>query len=223
MENTDHKAEHLSPEEARIIASLMEKELATPNNYPLTLNSLLAACNQKSNRDPVMELMEGLVGNTVNKMADKGLLFVEYGERAIRIAHKARSIFKLERKQQAVLAVLMLRAPQTLNDILTRTARMADFSGTDELLKVVEDLIDRQSPLAICFPKGEGRREARYSHLLCGDVDLPKSLESPRNTSRGGVSENDRIAALEQRLSELEGKVSSLEELEDKGDGGIIV
>jgi len=167
MENTDHKAEHLSPEEARIIASLMEKELATPNNYPLTLNSLLAACNQKSNRDPVMELMEGLVGNTVNKMADKGLLFVEYGERAIRIAHKARSIFKLERKQQAVLAVLMLRAPQTLNDILTRTARMADFSGTDELLKVVEDLIDRQSPLAICLIQAASPMSWRPSSHTC--------------------------------------------------------
>ncbi len=214
MENEDHNTELLSPEEARIIASLMEKELATPNNYPLTLNSLLAACNQKSNRDPVMEMMEGQVGNIVNKMADRGLLFVEYGERAIRISHKARSNFTLNRKQQAVLAVLMLRAPQTLNDILMRIARIADFSGAEELLQVVEEFIARQPPLAACFPKGEGRREARYSHLLCGDVELPKNVESSRIATRGASAGGfDRLTALEQRVSELEEKIRTLEEL----------
>ena len=143
MQAEDQPSTPLSPTEARIVAVLMEKELTTPNNYPLTLNSLMLACNQKSNREPVMELTEGQVGNQVNKLADRGLLFVEYGERALRISHKARSNYKLDRKQQAVMAVLMLRAPQTSNEILIRTARMADFSGVDEIQQILEELIER--------------------------------------------------------------------------------
>lgn len=213
METEDHDARLLTQEEARIIASLMEKELTTPNNYPLTLNSLIAACNQKSNRDPVMEMSEGQVGNIVNKMADRGLLFVEYGERAIRISHKARSNFKLDRKQQAVLTVLMLRAPQTLNDILTRTARMVDFSNTEEILLIVDELIARQPALAVRFPKGEGRREERYAHLLCGDVEMPKGVESSRSITRELTStEIDRLTILENRVSELEKKIRALED-----------
>jgi len=212
VENEDYNIQLLSAEEARIIASLMEKELTTPNNYPLTLNALLAACNQKSNRDPVMAMTEGQAGNIVNKMADKGLLFVEYGERAIRISHKARSNFRLDRKQQAVLAVLMLRLPQTLNDILTRTARMADFFGTDEILRILEEFIERNPPLVIRFPKGEGRREDRYSHLLCGEVEMPTAVEPSRIPDRQpGIVENDRLSALEKRVAELEEKIRSFE------------
>jgi len=216
MEAQTRNTQQFSAEEARIIASLMEKELTTPNNYPLTLNSLLAACNQKSNREPVMQMTEGQVGNVVNKMVEKGLLFVEYGERAIRISHKARSNFKLDRKQQAVLAVLMLRAPQTLNDILTRTARMADFSGSDEILGIVEEFIAREPPLGVRFPKGEGRREDRYSHLLCGEVAMPKS-DGPSQKSgaaRESVADrDDRLTALEKRVSELEERIRLLEEM----------
>jgi len=212
METEDQSTQLLSAEEARIIASLMEKELTTPNNYPLTLNSLLAACNQKSNREPVMAMTEGQVGNIVNRMADRGLLFVEYGERAIRIAHKARSNFTLDRKHQAVLAVLMLRLPQTLNEILTRTARMADFSGADEILSIVEEFISRQPPLAVCFPKGEGRREARYSHLLCGEVEMPISVEpSPTGPRASAAQQNDRLTELERLVSELAERIRSLE------------
>lgn len=212
METEDRNTQLLSAEEARIIASLMEKELTTPNNYPLTINSLLLACNQKSNREPVMAMTEGQVGNVVNKLADRGLLFVEYGERALRIAHKARSNFKLDRKQQAVLTVLMLRLPQTLNEIQTRTARMADFSGADEIMSILEEFIEREPPLAVCFPKAEGRREERYSHLLCGEVELPAVVEPSRNFAREStVEENDRLTALELRVSELEEKIKWLE------------
>jgi hypothetical protein len=213
VEKVDRHRELFSREEARIIASLMEKELTTPNNYPLTLNSLLAACNQKSNRDPVMEMTEGQVGNFVNRMADKGLLFIEYGERAIRISHKARSNFSLDRKQQAILAVLMLRDPQTLNDILTRTTRMVDFSGSDEILRVVEDFIARRPPLAVRFPRGEGRREDRYSHLLCGEPEIPANARPSRGGTRdsSAATEIDRLTALEKRVSELEEKIRILE------------
>lgn len=213
METEVRNTQLLSLEEARVIASLMEKELTTPNNYPLTLNSLLAACNQKSNREPVMALTEGQLGNVVNRMADRGLLFVEYGERSIRISHKARSSFRLDHKQQAVLAVLMLRLPQTLNDILTRTARMADFSGTDEILRIVEEFIARVPPLVVRFTKGEGRREDRYSHLLCGAVKMPAGMDSARTPAReSSAVENDRLSRLEKRVLELEEKIRSLEE-----------
>ena len=213
MQAEDQPSTPLSPTEARIVAVLMEKELTTPNNYPLTLNSLMLACNQKSNREPVMELTEGQVGNQVNKLADRGLLFVEYGERALRISHKARSNYKLDRKQQAVMAVLMLRAPQTSNEILIRTARMADFSGVDEIQQILEELIEREPPLAVRFEKGEGRREERYSHLLSGAVELPRA----ESTARAGISKvpvsdiEERLIALERRITELEARLEALE------------
>lgn len=217
-EPTDSGPIEFSAVEARVLACLMEKELLTPDNYPLTLNSLTLACNQKSSRDPAMNLTQGEVGHTANDLADRELVHIEYGDRAQRIAHRMRGGFKLDRKQQAILAVLMLRRPQTLNELKSRTQRMADFSGIDELQATLEQLIERDPPLAIWLPKGPGQREDRYAHTLCGEVApvsaenaLPRGserLESTETVSTG--RDEERIRALEQRVTELETQLRRL-------------
>lgn len=193
--------------EARVLASLMEKELATPDNYPLTINSLTLACNQKSNREPVMHLTQGEVGHIVNELAERDLARVEYGERAHRVWHRMRSAFSLDRKQQAVLTVLMLRRPQTLNDIRVRTERLAEFDGAEEILLVVDDLTQRDPPLAVCLPHGAGRREDRYTHTLCGYIELDEAV---RSTPPLPDADFDRLDRLEARVAELELEVAAL-------------
>jgi uncharacterized protein YceH (UPF0502 family) len=196
-------------EEARVLACLMEKQLTTPNNYPLTLNSLMLACNQKSNREPVMQLSEGRVGNIVNHLADDQLTSIEYGERANKVYHKMRGHFSLDIKQQAILCVLMLRKPQTLNDIKTRTARMAEFASVEDIKKTLDNLINQEQPLVVLLPKGHGRREDRYTHLLCGEVkdELPLAMSNTRF-----AEEESNTEKLEKRIDELENRLAILEE-----------
>ena len=192
--------------EARIIAALMEKHLTTPNNYPLTMNSLKNASNQKSNRDPVMNLTEGQIGHTINALVERKLAGIEYGDRANKITHRVCTELDIDRKQQAILTVLMLRKPQTLNDIKMRTARMVDFSDLEEVHTTVNNLMNRETPLAILIPKGAGRREDRYAHLLCGAVDV-EDIASDPVTLKSPPVKNDRLDALEARIAILEAKL----------------
>jgi hypothetical protein len=192
--------------EARVIASLMEKHLTTPNNYPLTMNSLTNACNQKSNREPVMNLTEGQIGHTVNQLVERKLVGLEHGERANKITHRICTELDLNRQQQAILTVLMLRKPQTLNDIKTRTTRMADFSEL-EVQDVMNSLIEREKPLAVLIPKGAGRREDRFSHTLCGEIEIATSADNKPTMIDAGAIENERMDALEARISAIEEKL----------------
>ena len=199
--------------EARVIASLMEKHLTTPNNYPLTMNSLTNACNQKSNREPVMNLTEGQIGHTINLLVERKLAGLEYGERANKITHRVCTKLDLDRKQQAVLTVLMLRTPQTLNDIKTRTARMADFSRIEEVQDVINSLIEREKSLVILIPKGAGRREERFTHTLCGEVKIENITKEPAMIDTV-VIENERLDALEARIQLIEEKLGITLDLE---------
>ena len=208
----DQKA-FFTPLEARVIASLMEKHLTTPNNYPLTMNSLTNACNQKSNREPVMNLTEGQIGHTINILVERKLVGIEYGERANKITHRVCTELDLDRKQQAVLTVLMLRTPQTLNDIKTRTARMADFAGLEEVQDVINSLINREKPIAVLIPKGAGRREERFTHTLCGEVTIEKSVKEPMMIDAVAI-ENDRLDAFEARILIIEDKLGIKVDLE---------
>lgn len=217
MENMINNEALFTTEEARVIACLMEKQLATPNNYPLTLNSLVTASNQKSNREPVMKLTEGEVGHIINLLAEPGYISIEYGERAYRVFHRMRSKLTLEPKQQAVLTVLMLRKPQTLNDIKARTSRMADFSGTEEIEEILEGFMNRETPLALCFPAGSGRREDRYAHTLCGEVTEEQIKQTYTKPDK---DDPDRLALLEARIADLEERVRDLEERTVDDSGG---
>ncbi len=199
----------LTPLEARILACLMEKELTTADNYPLTLNSLTLACNQKSSREPVMNLSLAEVNHGVKELDERELLRIEYGDRAQRISQRLRQALKIDRRAQAVLAVLMLRRPQTLNEIRIRTERMVEFEGTEEIEQILAKFMQRQPPLAICLPRGAGQREDRYAHLLCGEPEieaLPPEAEAPRRP----VVDADRMEQLEARVATLERQVAEL-------------
>ncbi len=193
--------------EARVVACLMEKQLTTPNNYPLSMNSLLLACNQKTNRVPVMNLTEGQLGHVVSQLDRRKLVGVDYGGRATHVTHRVLTEFKIDRREQAVLAVLMVREPLTLNDIKTKTARMEDFAGLEDVKAVVESLINREWPLVIRIPKGPGSREDRYTHLLCGEVDVSTVVHEVKTSS---TSKASRIDELEARIEQLEAQMKQL-------------
>lgn len=192
--------------EARVIGSLMEKHLTTPNNYPLTINSLCNACNQKSNREPVMNLTEGQAGHTVNTLVERKLAGIDYGDRSNKISHRVCTELAIDRKQQAILTVLLLRKPQTLNDIKTRTARMVDFESIEEIHDTIIEMIEREMPLAALIPKGVGRREDRFAHSLCGEVSAEEIEKDAVPVSSIPV-DNDRLDQLEARLAVLEAKL----------------
>ena len=196
-------------QEARVIASLMEKQLTTPKNYPLTLNSLTLACNQKSSREPVMTLSEGQVGHIVNSLSDQEFIAIEYGERANRFKHKMKQRLNLDRKQQAILTVLMLRGPQTLNEVKVRTSRMDDFSSDDEIVEILEDFMTREKPFALLLSGTSGQREDRYTHTLCGEVQIEQIEQS---TPKSATEAPDRLQKLEQRISALEERLQALED-----------
>lgn len=200
-----------STEEIRILGCLMEKQLTTPNNYPLTMNSLMLACNQKSSREPVMKMTEGDVGHITRSLIEFGWIIIQNSGRTQRVEHKAALKLKLDQKQQAILAVLLLRRPQTLNEIKSRTERMAEFSGVGEVQQILDDWLAAENPIIIRLPAAAGRREDRYFHAL-GNEDLkalrseaPPTAASSSPRKQDGCAELlERVEALEKRLSELE-------------------
>lgn len=209
----------LTVPQARVFACLIEKHLATPKNYPLTINSLMLACNQKSNRHPVMSLTEGEVGHLSNELVELEMAKVEYGERANKVTHLAMRALDISREQAAVLCMLILREPLTLNDIKARTEKMVGFADATAVVEVVETLINREHPLVILLPKTTGRREDRYTHLLCGEVNIedvaPKKLFA-KNVELNEITDNKisitqdaRIDALEKRLAAIEEKLKN--------------
>ncbi|MGH8560244.1 MAG: YceH family protein [Methylococcales bacterium] len=199
----------LSAQEARVLATLMEKHLATPKYYPLTPNALTAACNQKSSREPVMNLSEGEVRHIINLLEHRNLLKVDSGDRTYRISHRVKQTFDLDRSELAVLTVLMLRMPQTLNDILRRTARMVEFGEPSEVQLVLESLMKRDRALAVLIPRGPGRREDRYWHTLCGAVPQePGTRNKDIPIATDGADE--RLARFEERLDALESKLEEV-------------
>ena len=213
MENINNSSEHLestpffTPEEARVVACLMEKQLTTPDYYPLTLKALTTASNQKSSREPVMSLSEGQVGHTANVLAERELAKVNYGDRVNRISHRMKEHFGLNRPELAVLNVLMLRYPQTLNDIQRRTARMVDFEDHDSVRQVLEALMARDQPMVILLPPAPGQRESRYGHLLCGNVPT-ENLKQP--LLKKLATDDDRLKKLEDRVAILEAKLAEV-------------
>jgi len=200
----DVKHPLLNAEQIRVLACLMEKHLATPNNYPLTANSLTLACNQKSNRQPVMNLDEGKVVNIAQSLNEQGYVSIDYGDRVVKYSHRAPGSFQITREQQAVLAILMLREPLTLNDIKARTEKMIGFESLDAVREVVDQLIDREPALLMALPVAVGQREQRYTHLIAGEPDLSEiEIKSSVRTANSG-SQAQKIAELESRIERLE-------------------
>lgn len=204
--------EPLDAVQARILGALVEKEATTPEAYPLTANAVQLACNQKNNREPVLELEAGEIGHALRTLEQRGLVRSVHGARAQRYEHRFAAGYSLTQKQQALLSVLLLRGPQTAIELLTRCERLQAFDNADEVRQALERL--QQRGLAVCLGRGAGQREDRYMHLLCGPVDA--SMLPPAAARRAEPAGDESLAM---RVRELEERVARLEAaLAPRGD-----
>jgi uncharacterized protein YceH (UPF0502 family) len=206
--------EPLDSVEARVLGCLIEKEATTPEYYPLSLNALVNACNQKSNRDPVVSYDESTVEDAIERLRAKQLAFIITGSRVIKYSQRISETFNLGRRELAVLGVLLLRGPQTLGEIKDRAERMHAFADLSETERVLEKLAEWPSGAFVTkLPRQPGQKEARYAHLLSGEP----AVEAAEETT---ASPPTRIAQLEQELQQLRSDFESLkrrfEELEQQ-------
>ncbi|KIH78036.1 hypothetical protein SAMN05660860_02287 [Geoalkalibacter ferrihydriticus] len=196
----------LNDTETRILGSLIEKEMTTPEYYPLTLNALTNACNQKSNRRPVMSLEESDVVRALDALRPRGLAMQSAeGVRVPRYRHTLAEKLHLEPPQLAVLAELMLRGPQTLGELRARAERMYPLANLAAVEEILVELADHAPPLAVQLPRQPGRKENRYAHLLAG---LPDATEDERSAPPEAV--RTQVAAVDERIALLEEQVAEL-------------
>ncbi len=199
----------LSEVDARILGSLVEKEATTPDTYPLTTNAIVLACNQKTAREPTMQLEPGEVGNALRRLEVRGWVRSQHSGRTERYGHRVEKMLDLTRPQAALLALLMLRGPQTLHELLTRSDRLSRFASVEDVQHALERLAQRDSPLVRLLPRQGGQREDRYAHLLSGEPVLVEGSSSSASAAPSGLS--DRVATLEARVAELEARLAALE------------
>jgi uncharacterized protein YceH (UPF0502 family) len=205
----------LTDVEVRILGALLEKEVTTPEYYPLSLNALLAACNQTTNREPVMQLDENTATHHIIALRRGGLLrqIQPVGSRVAKFAHLLDDVLKLGPRELAVLGVLMLRGPQTPGELHARTARLASFADIPDLEAVLDSLIARPEPLVARLPRRPGQKEVRYTHLLGGEpiqADAPETADEPPLPTRRADVDDDRIAALERTVEALRAEVAAV-------------
>ena len=198
--------------ETRVLGSLVEKDITTPDYYPLSLNALVNACNQKNNRDPVLNLDENAVRDALSSLQAKRLAGPAGGadSRVTKYEHRLQEAFNFDRRESAVLCVLLLRGPQTPGELRGRTERMYRFETLEDVQSALQKLMDRQPPLARILPRQPGTKESRYMHLFSGDFvpELAPAVVSPQGTSEDGVQA--RVATLEQEVSALRAEVAEL-------------
>lgn len=200
--------------ETRILGCLVEKELTTPDYYPLTLNALVNACNQKSNRDPVVSYTEEEVERTLEGLSEKHLVYLFYGStsRVPKYKHRLPSVFELDERETAIVSVLMLRGAQTLGELNQRTTRLYDFADLNEVNETIEALTRREEPIVLKLPRQPGQKEARYAHLLLGEIDVESFVFSNTTSASTTQAKNERIEKLEQEVEELKEELSSLKQ-----------
>lgn len=203
----------LNPIEARVIGCLIEKEVTTPDYYPLTLNSLTTACNQKSNREPVMALTDGDVQQAVDALISRRLVSDESGfnSRANKFQHRFCNTefgdLKLTKQEKGIVCCLLLRGAQTPGELRTRTNRLADFSDVKEVEAVLDNMASREEgALVVKLPREAGKRESRYMHLFSGEVDIEALAVAAPISSPS----NDRIEQLEQEVESLKSEMAEL-------------
>ena len=207
----------LDPIEARIVGSLIEKQITTPDNYPLTLNSLTTACNQKSNRHPVVAFDEKTVVRSLERLRDKGLARMISGgdQRVPKYYHLFAEQLELSSPQVAALVVLVLRGPQTLGEIRGRSGRLHEFVDLDEVEQTLGELGERQEPMVVQLERQPGRKEARFAHLLCGEPNIWEEEDQGQGLVEPAAlevrAENERLAALELEVGDLREKLAGLQ------------
>lgn len=210
-------SDKLNEIEIRILGALIEKQLTTPEYYPLTLNSLVAACNQKTNREPITSYAEKEIQNALDILREeKNLVYVFYGStsRVPKYKHILPQRFELDEPETAVMCVLMLRGAQTIGEIRDRTGRLYEFSGLGEVQEILDALTKKEDPLIVKLERQPGQKEARYAHLLSGAVSAESFVTKPVSTNT--KADNERIEKLENELENLRGEFNVFKESFEK-------
>ena len=202
----------LSPIEIRVLGALIEKDITTPDYYPLSLNALVNACNQKNNRDPVMTLDEPAVREALNSLQEKRLAGPASGadSRVAKFEHRLQEVFNFDRREIAIVCVLLLRGPQTPGELRGRTDRMYHFEALEDVVSTLDRLAHRGPPLVAVLPRQPGTKESRYAHLFSGQI--PEAVVSRAASPAEGSSDNDRISQLEGEVSRLRSELSDIQQ-----------
>jgi len=206
---------NLTPVQSRIVGCLIEKEMATPDNYPLTMNALLAACNQTTNRNPVTKLEEPTVSNALENLRAAQVVRIVYSRsnRADKFRHVLDEVLALEPEHLAVLSVMMLRGPQTVSELRTRTERLHPFASLEEVDDALRQLAGRNEPLVGRLERRPGQKENRWAHLLGGDLAevLAGDDDDDQSDDSRPVSRTDRLNALEEAVVDLRAELEQLQ------------
>jgi uncharacterized protein len=205
---------NLSETEVRVLGSLIEKDITTPEYYPLSLNALLNACNQKSNRDPVMQLDEETVRKALEGLQQRRMAGPARGadSRVTKYEQRLQEVFNFTRPEIAVLCVLLLRGPQTPGELRGRAERMHRFEALEDVQSALQKLMQREPPLVKVLPREPGTKESRYAHLLAGDVveaEVPVQASAAAGRNSAG---DERIARLEEEVAELRRDLSEVKD-----------
>jgi uncharacterized protein len=209
--------------EARVLGALVEKDITTPDYYPLSLNALVNACNQKNNRDPVMTLDEESVRYALATLQEKRMAGPASGadSRVTKFEHRLQEVFNFDRREIAVVCVLLLRGPQTPGELRGRTDRMYHFEALDDVVSTLERLAQRDPSLARILPRQPGTKESRYTHLFSGEPEIdaagsesvaPQSVARPLSPATAGTSPAaDRLTSLEVEVTRLREELSEVQ------------
>ena len=198
--------------EVRVLGALLEKDITTPDYYPLSLNALINACNQKSNRDPVMALDESAVRDALDRLNGKNLAgqATSADSRVPKYAHRLQEVFNFDRREMAVLCVLLLRGPQTPGELRGRTERMYRFDDLGVVESTLHRLMEREPPLVMKLPRQPGTKESRYAHLLAGEMEGWSEPAETQPLAATSIEDEQRIARLETEVHSLRQEVADL-------------
>jgi hypothetical protein len=205
--------------ETRVLGALIEKDITTPDYYPLSLNALVNACNQKNNRDPVMTLDEAAVRDALATLQEKRMAGPASGadSRVTKYEHRLQEVFNFDRREIAVTCVLLLRGPQTPGELRSRTDRMYHFEALDDVVSTLDRLAQREPPLAVVLPRQPGTKESRYMHLFSGeppmsDVADVSVARAPSPATASANSTADRLAILEEEVTRLRQELAEVQQ-----------
>jgi hypothetical protein len=204
----------LTENEVRVLGALVEKDITTPEYYPLSLNALMNACNQKTNRDPVMQLNEDAVRDALEGLQQQRMAGPARGadSRVTKYEQRLQEVFNFTRAETAALCVLLLRGPQTPGEIRGRAERLHRFETLEDVQSAVQKLMQRDPPLAKILPRQPGTKESRYAHLLAGDVVEAEALAPPVTLVERNPAEADRVARLEEEMADLRRELSEMKD-----------
>ncbi len=204
----------LNQVEVRVLGVLIEKDITTPDYYPLSLNALVNACNQKNNRDPVMNLDDSSVSHALSSLQEKRLAGPARGadSRVTKYEHRLQEVFNFDRREIAVLCVLLLRGPQTPGELRGRTERMYRFEALEDVQSTAQKLMQREPPLAAVLPRQPGTKEARYAHLLAGKMEDWEVKPVSVAAASGNSPDFDRIAHLEEEVATMHREIADLKQ-----------